>query len=186
MRRTRGSGSWLPRAADSSLAECSAMPETVPATLLIDGYEQACKRFYSSMNGSDRDATFMPLFEALSWIVCIDERLQSVWKAAPTNPSRLWSDGFTHGDTVKGVRFARNRVHHQWADALWLSLGAQLPRKLPFMLGEWRWRPELPPGRNNEFEAEYKHYVAGNPARVTLSELSQCFAEARVALLPAP
>jgi hypothetical protein len=31
----------------------------------------------------------------------------------------MWTEGFTHGDVVKGVRFARNRVHHQGADALW-------------------------------------------------------------------
>ena len=46
------------------------------------------------------------------------------------------------------------------------------------MLGEWRWRPDLPAGSNNEFETEYRERVAAAPARVTLGELSQCFADA--------
>jgi len=47
--------------------------------------------------------------------------------------AQMWTEGFTHGDVVKGMRFARNRVHHQGADALWsshrserTSLGARL------------------------------------------------------------
>lgn len=116
--------------------------ESVPVYLLIDGFEQSCDRFYLAMKSTSRDATFIPLFEALNWAVSIDERLQKAWSAAPTNPAKFWSDGFAHGDTVKGVRFARNRVHHQWADALWLSLdSARLPsrnpRPIPFGVGEW-------------------------------------------------
>jgi hypothetical protein len=72
-------------------------------------------------------------------------------------------------------------VHHQWADALWLSLGTRPPRTA---LGEWRWRPELPAGRNDEFKAEYEQHVAANPAPVTLGELSQCFADAVPVLAP--
>jgi hypothetical protein len=158
--------------------------ESVPAFLLLAGYEQACQRFYSAMNGTDSDATFIPLFEALSWAVSIDSRFQGWWEAAPTNPAKWWSDGFIHGDTVKGVRFARNRVHHQWADALWLSGGAELPRLTPFILGEWRWRPELPEGENNRFKAEYEQHVAANPARITLGDLSQCFGDALPVLTP--
>lgn len=153
--------------------------------LLVNGYEQACQRFYNVMNTDERDRTFPPLFEALSWAVCIDDRFQRLWEAAKTNPAEWWSDGFTHGDTIRGVRYARNRVHHQWADALWLSRsGAQLPLRLPFAFAEWRWRPELPPGRHDEFKPEYEQYVAANPARITLGDLSQCYAEALPVLDP--
>ncbi len=151
----------------------------IPVSVLLDGYEQACQRFYDAMNGTSRDNTFMPLFEALSWAVSLDDRLQNIWKEAPPRTSKWWSDGFAHGDTVKGVRFARNRVHHQWADALWLSHGAELPRQIPFSLTEWRWRTDLPSGRSNEFLAEYQDNVAACPVRVTLGDLSQCFSDTR-------
>jgi hypothetical protein len=126
--------------------------ETIPVAVQVDGFEQACGRFYAAMNGTDRDATFIPLFDALNWAVSIDDRFQSIWKEASPRSSEWWSDGFAHGDTVKGVRFARNRVHHQWADALWLSLGTRPPRQAP---GEWRWRPDLSHGRSRRFETEY-------------------------------
>jgi hypothetical protein len=159
-------------------------PETVPPALLLAGYEQACERFYAAMNGNDSAATFIPLFEALGWVFSIDEGFKRLWKAEPRS-LESWSDGFIHGDTVKGVRYARGRVHHQWAEALWLSPGAQLPRTLPFMLGEWRWRPKLPGSRSVEYgEAEYDQHVAAVPARVTLGELSLCFAHALPALAP--
>ena len=62
--------------------------ETVPAALLLAGYEGACRRFYAVMNTSDRDVTFVPLFEALSWAVSIDDRFKDVWKAAGPTSSR--------------------------------------------------------------------------------------------------
>lgn len=56
----------------------------------------------------------------------------------------------------------------------------------PFPLAfiEWRWRPELPPGRVEEFKAEYEQHVAASPARVTLGDLSVCFADALPVLAP--
>jgi len=144
----------------------------------IEGYEQAARRFYDVMNETDPLATFIPLFDALGWAVAIDSRFQGAWQQARTNPAKWWSDGFIHGDTVKGVRFARNRVHHHWADALETTRGAQIPRVLPFALMEWRWRAELPPGRSDEFKEHYDQEVASHPARVTLGDLSECFADA--------
>jgi hypothetical protein len=160
-------------------------PEPIPPSLLVAGYEQACQRFYAVMRSEDRADTFPPLFEALSWAVSIDDRFQSLWAAARTNLATWWSDGFAHGDTVRGVRYARNRVHHQWADALWLSRsGFSFPRSFPLAFIEWRWRPELPPGRGEEFKAEYEQHVAARPARVTLGDLSACFADALPVLAP--
>ncbi len=167
--------------AESAVVE----PEPIPPSLLIAGYEQACQRFYAVMHSEDRAETFPPLFEALSWAVSIDDRFQSLWAAARTNPAKWWSEGFAHGDTVKGVRYARNRVHHQWADALWLSRsGFSFPISFPLAFMEWRWRPELPPGRGDEFKAEYEQHVAASPARVTLGDLSACFADALPVLAP--
>jgi hypothetical protein len=147
---------------------------TVPLAVLIDGFGQACNRFYTVMNETGHDAAFVPLFEALSWVVCLDERFQDLLPASPTG-GRFWSDDFSHGDTVKGVRFARNRVQHQWADALAFSPGTHQPRQAA---GEWRWRHTMSSGGNSQFEAQYKQYVAGHPVRVTLGQLQECFAAA--------
>jgi hypothetical protein len=157
----------------------AAMPHgIVPISTFIEGYEQATHRFYDVMRETDPLATFIPLFDALGWAVAIDNRFQGAWEEARTNPAKLWSDGFIHGDTVKGVRFARNRVHHQWADALETMSGRSFPITFPVEFREWRWRAELPPGRNDEFKEHYDHEVASHPARATLGDLSECFADA--------
>ncbi len=144
-------------------------------SILLEGFAQASQRFYDVMR--EREArTFWPLFEALAWTYSIDQRLQAAWKAS--GHADLWYDGFMHGDVAKGVRYARNRVHHQWADALWLSEGAAFPMQFPMGFYEWRWRPDLPSGRHDEFKPEYDDRVAASPARVTLGELSDCFGDA--------
>jgi hypothetical protein len=140
---------------------------------------------FAFLRASWKRSSRAPLYEALSWAVSIDDRFQSLWAAARTNPAKWWSDGFAHGDTVRGLRYARNRVHHQWADALWLShSGFSFPISFPLAFIEWRWRPELPPGRGEEFKAEYEQHVAASPARVTLGDLSVCFADALPVLAP--
>jgi hypothetical protein len=143
--------------------------------LLIRGFELASRRFNELIRCTDPDAIFMPLFEALNWAVSIDDRLKDSWEAEPRS-MKWWTEGFTHGEVVNGVRFARNRVHHQWADAL----GPTYARTLDFPAGfiEWRWHRTLPPGRDTTFEPEYEARVAGNPARLTLGQLSVCFREA--------
>jgi hypothetical protein len=117
------------------------------------------------------------LFEALGWAYSIDERLQQGWKSQ-AHADEFWYEGFKHGDVAKGFRFARNRVHHQWANALHTTSGASIPRRIPFRLMEWRWDSELPPGRNDRFKQEYDDRLADHPVRVTLGELEECFLDA--------
>jgi hypothetical protein len=156
------------------------MPDgIVPVSTFIRGYEEAAQRFYEVMKGTDPLATFIPLFDALGWAVAIDTRFQDSWKHLKPLPGmKMWSDGFIHGDTVKGFRFARNRVHHHWADALETTSGRAYPVTYPKTFMEWRWRAELPPGKNDEFKEHYKQDVASHPVRVTLGSLSECFADA--------
>ncbi len=154
------------------------MTERVTLRSLVGGFEEAAQRFYVASKGTDPDLAFRPLFEALNWSVSVDDRLQAIWEARRTNPAKWWSDGFIHGDDVKGMRYARNRVHHQWADALFSSSGFAFPITFPLVFQEWRWRLTLPPGRNDEFLAEYGAHLAGAPARLTLGNLSLCFHDA--------
>jgi hypothetical protein len=90
-------------------------------------------------------------------------------------------------DTVQGLRYARNRVHHQWAEAL-------DPRDVPFprvaqAVGRgsriitpptvlaWFWKPidRLPPPPkerpDKRGQAAYKAHLAGKPARDALDHL---------------
>lgn len=158
------------------------MATAVRLTPMIRGFEEASRRFNDVMRGRDADATFLALFEALNWAVSIDDRFRSIWETEQRSMT-WWTEGFTHGDVVKGVRFGRNRVHHQWADALWLSTaGFAFPLQFPLGFVEWRWRPELPPGRDDTFKAEYDYRMAAAPARRTLGELADCFGDARRAL----
>lgn len=77
------------------------------------------------------------------------------------------------------VRCARNRVHHQWADALTLSEGFSSPLVAPLVAHEWRWRrvddlpkSDLPKGKAAaDAEADYERLLAKNPARIALTEL---------------
>jgi hypothetical protein len=122
---------------------------------MVDGYDRATARFQEACFGTSPVDAFIPLFEALNWAASIDERM-----------------GFPALPELRGLRFARNRVHHQYADALWLDeSGAQLPTPLPAAFFEWRWRSQLPPGRNSNGEEDYRNRLADVPARLTLDRV---------------
>lgn len=132
----------------------NALAPVAPGTLLR-GLREAATRFEDASRGGDSEATFLPLFEALNWTVSLDERL-----------------GYPRSPVLRGLRYARNRVHHQWADALEITPGRGLPFALPTILGDWSWRQSLPPGRDSRGEAEYEAYLAGRAARATLNSVS--------------
>jgi hypothetical protein len=127
---------------------------------LIRGYTEALGRFHEAKLGRDPVAAFLPLFEALNWAASIDERLEY-----PEHPE------------LRGLRFARNRVHHQWAEALRLTEDGELPATLPMVFFEWRWRDRLPHGeRGAREESTYAKHLAGRPARRTLDAVAEFFA----------
>jgi hypothetical protein len=103
------------------------------------------------VTGPDPVRAFMPLFEALNWAAAIDFRLQRDWPGQPSEKGR-WSDAFDAGKTLRGLRFARNRVHHQWADAI-ARAADHAPRRRRVIVpargwsgtGLWTWRRTLPP-----------------------------------------
>jgi hypothetical protein len=115
--------------------------------------------------------TFFPLFEALNWAATI---------AVETSPP-------IQNDLLQGIRFARNRVPHDWGMALrrseWLNpspLGITNRRggsRLagPVTLFSWTWVrvDELPePQREDPVgEAAYVRCLAEKPAEETLQAL---------------
>lgn len=135
------------------------MDDTIDLAVMVEGHARASARFHESRLGKDPAEAFVPLFESLSWAASIDERL-----------------GYPDVPELRGLRFARHRVHHQYADALWLDdSGAELPTTLPFTFLEWRWRAKLPPGRPSRDEEAYRAHLSGRPARRTLDSVSEYF-----------
>jgi hypothetical protein len=103
------------------------------------------------------------LFEALAWTYSIDNKL-----GKPADVPEL-----------RGLRWARRHVHHQWVQALWMDMGTDLPFTLPARVGvvsEWRWRERLGRHRESKPDADRDAYVsqmAGRPARETLARLRE-------------
>ena len=99
----------------------------VDRPVLLRGYREGLGRFHEARIGTDTVDAYLPLFEALNWAASLDEHLDY-----PDHPE------------LRGMRFARNRVHHQWAEALYVTEGAAYPRAYPRVFFEWRWRMDLP------------------------------------------
>jgi hypothetical protein len=139
---------------------------------LVDGYRRALERFTASADARDKpEERFIPLFETLNWVVALMDHPEG---------QHLYRD-----EIVRGLRFARNRVHHQLANAL-------EPRDVPFpsvrtnrrggsriiappTVLDWFWRPpeQLPEGRaDEEGEATYSQLLAGEPVEHALAHLN--------------
>ncbi len=127
---------------------------------LFRGYEEAFGRFKDARILHDPEPAFRALFEALAWAVSLDSRL-----------------GGLRDPVLRGMRFARNRVHHHWADAIWLDMGWSFPMQFPWTFFEWRWRQadDLPPGPREAGIEKYKSVLQGKPVRVAVSEALNTF-----------
>jgi len=82
---------------------------------------------------------------------------------------------------VKGIRYARNRVLHQFIQLLHITGGATLPAILPAPFFEIEWKPfeELPEPdkgfKNEELAESYRNHLENTPVRFTFDELSSFF-----------
>ncbi len=155
--------------------------ERVRGGYLIRGYASAYERFQHAQASGDPEGTFHALFEALNWAVAIDDYIARVWSPRGKVEGYDWrSDPALPGSLVPvmaGLRYARARVHHQWADAIYAQPGAMLPFTLPRVLMTWAWRPveELPtPSAGHDDKrghAAYEEVLAGCPVEVALGAL---------------
>jgi hypothetical protein len=142
-------------------------------TWLVEGYRLALNRLHEAVGQRDPKETFIPLFETLNWaVVLIDYGKER-------GPS-------LDGEILLGLRCARNRVHHQWADAVeprdvpWAQ-GLQATGKSrvipPAVVLDWFWKPlDLLPdpdeGRSNKDQDEaYSKCLAEQPVRLALEHL---------------
>jgi hypothetical protein len=120
---------------------------------LARAFFEAAERFRRRSLERDPEAAYRALFESLAWVVSIDERL-----------------GFPDFPELRGLRAVRNRLHHQWADALVLVEGAAFPISFPAAFFEYEWRAldQLPRGRNSRHDSCYRDRLEGRPVRLTL------------------
>jgi hypothetical protein len=147
--------------------------------VLFRGFSGAHDRFmmHGRIAAEPVDA-YLPIFEALSWAVALDERLATEFATGSLDRDWSWREQLSGGEVVAAFRFARNRAHHGWADVLHVTAGAVLPTPLPSGLFEWRWRQSLPPGGDRRGEEEYAALLADQPARLTLESLRRVFSGA--------
>lgn len=82
--------------------------------------------------------SFIPLFEAFNWATSLEQRIGADWPQP--GEAKRWYEHVECGRTVRGVRFIRNCVHHQWSEALMID---EADRELPARLAPWRWQPDL-------------------------------------------
>jgi hypothetical protein len=118
--------------------------------------------------------SFIPLFEALNWATSLEDLVRASW---PSEAGR-WYESIPCGSTVRAVRFARNRAHHQWAQALTLG---DADRDLPARVASWVWvwKSELPAGRRDDLgERLYSEDLASEPVIGALGRLTAVFGQA--------
>jgi hypothetical protein len=147
---------------------------------MVEGYINALERLRAETGSGDASEkeTFLPLFEALNWAASID--LYLIEAGTPIE-----------NDLLRAVRFARNRVHHQWAHALarYDSPGVtmiQLATSQSRIVGPppgfwWHWidLDDLPASRSSSREENaYVAQLTGKRADETLEDLRLVFESA--------
>lgn len=153
--------------------------------MLLRGYAEAFGRFKEAAKDDDVvSATFFPLFEALNWAVALDDRIRREWAPEGEVLGWAWRDRVPGAGAMRAIRYARNAVHHQWADALEVVDAEEAPmRRYPSRPHEWLWRhadelPRPPADKEDpEGEAVYRRLLAGHTAEDTLGVLGEVFDE---------
>lgn len=137
------------------------------------------------------ELVFVPLAEALWWMVSLDDAFEELasegvgW--ADRGAYRDARDKDASGRVLLGVRYARDRCGHQLAMAA-LEDGLTPPLQLPNTSGAFfRWRPsgQLPQpadGRRRQqaerIRQHYDRWLAGRPAQMTLDDVARRFGHA--------
>jgi hypothetical protein len=168
----------------------------VTVALQLRGLHEAADRLEESTADRENAAgTFLPLFEVLNWATALDERIRYLWrpdgkkeKLGVDWPSRLGG-----ADIVYAVAWARNIVHHQWADALRLDEVGHglypsddlLPGDDVYPRDEWAWvwktRADMPERKQRSSKTKqtgtvdgreaYGEHLEGRPAGETVRSL---------------
>jgi hypothetical protein len=150
---------------------------TVPRDWLVRGYAGAHDRFLDASQHPDLpEGLFIPLFETLNWAGALEEKLRP------------------HSDPLlSAIRFVRNAVLHDWADAvegrnvpnpqivrpLGSGVGVSGPMPPP-VIWDWFWRDRqhLPSQQaRRRGGPAYDAHLSGMPVRTALDDLRRNFGE---------
>lgn len=118
---------------------------------------------------------YLALFEALNWAVSLDDRLTEEWPFEEIAFGKYWCDEFAGGDLIRGLRYVRNAVHHDWSLALDVD-----PEETPFQarveLLYLSWLPGLSSKRPHpDGERAFAEMLAGRSVGDTLLEINEVF-----------
>lgn len=139
--------------------------------LMLTGLRNAVRRLEIADSDQNADELFIAVFEASNWAVSLDDRIGMSWRprGGDTPLKAAWHAEVPGGHLIAATRFVRNRIHHQWADALRAdSSGRRYPKNYPMTYHEWVWRDaeQLPAGKNDQGIDEYVEHLQSRPARV--------------------
>lgn len=154
---------------------------------LLAGYVHAIRRLEEAIEARDPAAAFRAVFEALNWASSIDDRIRGEWAPEGQPLDWAWRERVTGAELMPGVRFVRNRVHHHWADAIYLDdTGLTFPLTFPARFETWRWRlgKDLPPGNDDHGEDVYAAHLEGQAVEGTLLRLGLAFEQVGHFLVP--
>lgn len=144
---------------------------------LFRGYRQGLLRLHRAVQSRDLWPVFFALFEALNWAVVLDDAIDDVF--AHGDGAKWWRHD-EQGYLLAAVRYVRNRVHHQWANALRLELESHGVLPFPGYVWVWRELTDLPspdPNRSSDAEQDAYGYMVCRDRRVafTLTDLEPIF-----------
>jgi hypothetical protein len=137
------------------------------------GFSDAVIRF-GLIGHRDSIRAYNSLFEALNWAVALDDRIGEHWAPDGSELKWGWRERLGLGAEIIGaVRFARNRVHHQWSDAIYPLAESERDGIA------WAWpepADDLPSGRPDpNGEAAYREHLEGRPVWSCLAALDGVF-----------
>jgi hypothetical protein len=135
----------------------------VTVNMPLAGYAYAIQRLEHA--AGHPSASFRAVFEALNWATSIDDRIRQHWVPEGQPLDWEWRERVSGAEVMPGVRFARNHVHHHWADAVYLD-GMT-----------WRWRAlsDLSAGADDRGSDVYVEHLEDQPVELTLARLAQAF-----------
>jgi hypothetical protein len=158
------------------------------ARSMVDGYGAAVDRFSAAIRSGESDPSATALFEALNWVHALDDLIGEIWRPDKKKLGRDWHKLIDGAEILGGVRYARNRVHHQWADALRWDQGFRFPMRFPLVMHSWVWAPadELPTADRPDPDgrAIYERMLANVRAEDALFLIRDVFAQVMDMLEP--
>lgn len=145
--------------------------------------DEALKAAYQERGPADWDldeqlATierYFALFEALNWAVSLDDRLSRDWPFEEISFGKYWCDDFVGGGLIRGLRHARNAVHHDWSLALDID-PIESPFHLRLDLLGLVWSSERLSDRDDDSAAAYNTNLGDRVVGDTLFEISELLA----------